>query len=545
MDDAVDVARLVDARLGSVARVPISHLAIRAGEARLPYVRAGNDAVDGILQAGKPRLARLHKGRAAVTGVRMVVVRGAVARLAEMAPHRAERHEQLRDVLRPVAARSREVVEHPHVAGFADLAREIRDLFHRNAADVRRPLSCFRLAVVDALHVIAEVHVLLEVIGLVVGVEAHRVLVEEVPVDDVAFLFVEAKHLGGHAQHERRVRAGADGNPVRVEHLRGSRVDGIDRDELDPRLLGAKVMVARRARSRPSGIRRVEHDGVGVEHVGAVVAGARIGAGDADGGVRVQQVRAVRRRVGDGRMAPVGQKRRERVARAIAAEEERLVAVLFLDGLELAGDVVDGLVPADALPFVLAAQLSVGVLGRPALALHGVLQAVRAEALLLLGLAAHAAALLRVVRAVLVRVVRLLTNDRAVLHHHLVHAAPAAVVPARGSHPCAAVGRIGGQLVLVSGVEARFRGAPRRRQGGSARRHRGGGPEKAATRYVLRFDAHDIPPCFPRPPCRLRRTRSARCPRRRSPRRRWRRRRRACSRSSARAPRAPQRRSAR
>lgn len=95
-----------------------------------------------------------------------------------------------------------------------------------------------------------------------------------------------------------------------------------------------------------------------------------------------------------------------------------------------------------SLPLVLAAHRAVRLLaaaGLPPLALERVEDAVGAEALLLLRLAAHAAALLRELGRVLMRVVRLLANDGALLHHHLVHAAAAAVVPAGGGHPRAAL----------------------------------------------------------------------------------------------------------
>ena len=89
-----------------------------------------------------------------------------------------------------------------------------------------------------------------------------------------------------------------------------------------------------------AGFDALKHDRLSVEHVGAIVADARIRAGDADGGLDVEQVSAVRGGVGDGGVTAERQKRLERVARAVAADEKSLVAVLVLDGLHLLGDVV-------------------------------------------------------------------------------------------------------------------------------------------------------------------------------------------------------------
>lgn len=158
------------------------------------------------------------------------------------------------------------------------------------------------------------------------------------------------------------------------------------------------------------------------------------------------------------------QKRRKREARAVASQQKCLVAVLLLDGLELIANVTDGLIPADALPFVLAAHLAVRALRRPSLALDGILQAIGAEALLLLRLAAHATALLRIIERVFVRIVGLLANYRAIFDHNLVHATATAVVPARCRRPFAALRGIDGHALCVGGLKAGFRRAAGRSQ---------------------------------------------------------------------------------
>ena len=251
MNDAVDVARLVNARFRPVARVPVADLAVFTGQARLPRLRAGNDAVDGVLDARQSAAAALDESGTAVACVGVVVVRGAVAGLAVMTAHSADRHENLRKVLRAVATRCGEIMQHPDIVRLADLAREIGDLLDGYTADLGSPLGSLLDAVIFSVEVIEEVHVLLEILGLMVGIETDRVLVEEIPVDDVALLLVQTKHLRGNAQEERGIGAGAHGNPVRVEDLRGGGVNRIDDDELHARFLGADVVITRRAGGRP------------------------------------------------------------------------------------------------------------------------------------------------------------------------------------------------------------------------------------------------------------------------------------------------------
>ena len=200
MDDAVDVARAILASLRALAGVPVADHAILAGQARFPHLRSGDDAVDLVLLARITRAATLHQGGAAITGVCMVVVRGAVAGLAHVAAHSAKRHEQLRNVLARIATSGGEVVKQPHVLLLADLASEPRDLLNGNAADGRRPLGVVLHAVVLAFQIVGEVDVFLQVFRLVVGVETDGVLVQKLPVDDVALGLVQADHLGSDAQ---------------------------------------------------------------------------------------------------------------------------------------------------------------------------------------------------------------------------------------------------------------------------------------------------------------------------------------------------------
>ena len=149
-------------------------------------------------------------------------------------------------------------------------------------------------------------------------------------------------------------------------------------------------------------------------------------------------------------------------------------AQLVADALDLLAGEADSLVPADDLPLVLTAHGPVGIrtaTGLPALALQRMQDAVGAEALLLLGLAAHAAALLGILGGILVAVVGFLAHYDAVLHHHLVHAATAAVVPAGCGHPGASFFGIGHDeiVVLAAGLGDFGTGSAAHRRQGSRR----------------------------------------------------------------------------
>ena len=187
---------------------------------------------------------------------------------------------------------------------------------------------------------------------------------------------------------------------------------------------------------------------------------------------------------GAGVAAPC-QKRSERVTRTVATQQECLVAVLLFDGLELVANVLDGFIPANALPFVFAAQLAVRVLGRPILALDGILQTIGAEALLLLRLAAHAATLLRVIERIFVRVVGLLANYRAIFDHDFVHATAAAVVPACCRCPLAALCRIDGHAHCIGGLKAGLRRAAGCCQARNTSHNSSGSAQEATTGNVI------------------------------------------------------------
>ena len=117
--------------------------------------------------------------------------------------------------------------------------------------------------------------------------------------------------------------------------------------------------------------------------------------------------------------------------------DDRTVAVLLHNALDLARKDIEGLIPRNADPLVHASKRLVATTGLPVLALHGILQAIGAENVFALGSSTNAAALLRIVRRVRMSVVGLLANNGAVNHQSVVDALAAAVEPACGRNPFA------------------------------------------------------------------------------------------------------------
>ena len=319
-----------------------------------------------------------------------------------------------------------------------------RDVLHRRAADLARPFRGFRRAVVGAQDVVAVVLVSRRVLRHGLGREAHRALVHEVPVDDVAALLVQADHLVDHGQQKRRIGARPHADPARAQLRGGHVVAGAHVHEPGAGFLGV-VQPVHAGVLRPGGVAAVQHDGVGVRQV--VLVGAHHDIGVIAPGVQAQRLGlegpaaerlglgVVHRAADDGEHGRAG-----RPAPAVA--DDGVLAVLGVDALEFAYHQIERLVPADALPLVLAAQLAVGVFAAarlPALALHGVLDAVGVVHLLAQGPPAQAAALLRAVEAVLAGVVGLLADDHAVHHVAHVQAHLVAVLVAVNGHPLARI----------------------------------------------------------------------------------------------------------
>ena len=280
------------------------------------------------------------------------------------------------------------------------------------------------------------------------GVEAHAAAVEEVPVDQAAVL-VLLEHDIGHRQHGGHVGTRADRHPLRVQNVRRVGVDRVKQDELGAVLLPGLRVVGRVAQRGPSRVVTERHDVLAVEHVQTVV-------------VTIVVVTAVapaehgrREPAAPGTGLPGGQVVDAQLAQHIGAgagAEDGIVAVGLADALDLVGDVLSSLVPGDALPLVLTAQVAVRVARGPVLALHRVLETVQAAGLILLAPAAQAGTLLTVHIVIGVEIVGALAQDHAVLDVGANKALAAAVMRAGSRHPLAAL-----QSSFAGGLGQRIR----------------------------------------------------------------------------------------
>ena len=279
-------------------------------------------------------------------------------------------------------------------------------------------LGRLRHAVVRSQDVVLEVLVGLRVGRHVVGIETQAVRVKEFLV-----LPVVDDHLVGQRLQQGAVGARAAGNPLVANGLR--RLMEVRIDEYDlcaARLLGIEEMPHVAAACRPCGVRPPEHDELGMPQRNAVL---RVGNTRRPGPTHVA------RHDGEAslrRLAPGGKTASERIQdRAshqsavelglqFAQGKESPVAIGVADARQLGSYGVDGFVPADAFPFVGAAQLGmvVGTARLPMLALHGVLQTLHARDDAARAHALDAGPKLRIIDAVWMRVPRALTHDHAI-----------------------------------------------------------------------------------------------------------------------------------
>ena len=257
---------------------------------------------------------------------------------------------------------------------------------------------------------------------------------------------------------------------------------------------------------RPTGVAAVQNDVVGVGKV--VLVGRHHQVGMIAPAVHAQRLgleRPAAERFGLGvvhRAADDGEHRRCR-GPAPTVADDGVLPILAVDALELVGHVRERLIPADALPFVAAAQLAMGVLaaaGLPVLALHGVLQAVAVVHLLAQRAPAQAAALLRAIPAILAAVVGFLAHHHAVYHVAHVVAHLVAVLMAMDGHPLACPAcDLGIACHLVVAIRFRLRGGVSlRRADGLIGGHSCNGPgacaQKAATTHALIQHRHGFAP---------------------------------------------------
>ena len=364
----------------------------------LPHQGFGHRVGHGVLRRRQTGLSHGDQLGTASARVGLVGTAARVARLAEVRAHGPHGHEQLRDVVGAVAA-SQGVVVHQHdrmVA--ADGLGEPHDVIDRRPAQSAGPRGGLGHAVIGTFQVSAEVLVGGGVGGHRLGVEAHAVGVQKVEIGHIL-----GEHLVAHAQHEGSIGAGQHGNPAGIEVGRRRVVGGADVDELHAGILGLVEVVHRGAARRPGGIAAHEHDGLGVLVVEAVVELPQILGGQPQR-PQVEGVGAGRAGVGQTHMtAQLVQDLAH--GQGLGADHRRGTEVA-VDALGFLGDVAEGLVPADLLPFIGAAQIAAGVLAAtrlPVLALQGELHAVLAVHLLGTGASAGTAALLEPAEAVLVR----------------------------------------------------------------------------------------------------------------------------------------------
>ena len=479
-DDELDGAVRLDALLGALGvgdagagAVP-DHLDVRGNvldllgqvivaDDALPAIRA--DAVEGRPQGGRvERLAEdgvpllglgdggglaggrsrgsaggtggtgLDQARAEVVGVVPGGRADGVAGLADVAAHGAQSDRQLRLLLGVVVTGGSPGREQGNLVVLAQDAGDLTQGVSRRAADGLGPFRGLRGAVVFALHVAEEVLVVLGVGRHMLSVEAHAAAVEEVPVDQAAVLIL-LEHDVRHSEHGGHIGARADRNPLRVKDVRGVGVDRVEQDELGAVLLPGLRVVGRVAQRGPGRVVAEGHDVLAVEHVQTVVVAVVVVAAVAPaehGG---------REPAAPGAGLPSGQVVDAQLAQHVGAgagAEDGVVAVGLVDALDLISDVLSGLVPGDALPLVLTAQVAVRLARLPVLALHRVLEAVKTAGLILLAPAAQAGALLTVHVVVGIEVVGALAQDHAVLDVRAHQALAAAVVRAGSGHPLAA-----------------------------------------------------------------------------------------------------------
>ena len=270
-----------------------------------------------------------------------------------------------------------------------------------------------------------------------VGIEAHAVLIQVSLVKGAVY-----DPLIADGQGQSGVAAGEDGNPLVGQGLGGLVQPWVDDDDL-PAVFAAHLQeVTMVATLVGHPVVAVHHMQLAFAHlqvmgaVGGAVAAHHVGVGDGPGAEGHGTGHVV-----DGATELVDDilQRVNAEAVARAAGQQGALAVLVEVLLQLVGDVLQGLIPGDALPLVLAAKLPVGIVGGPVLALHGILDVARRGHLLKHGIAARAGATLRVGQRVLFHVGADLQRN-AVLHVDADEAAggaAAAIVLAGSGQPLA------------------------------------------------------------------------------------------------------------
>lgn len=466
---------------------------IAALQNALPHQRLGHGVLQRIRRTGQSRIAEAHQLGTTGASVGLIGAAAGMARFAHVAAHGSHGHEQLGHVIgRRAAGKGVVVHEHDRVV-LADSLGEPANILRRGTAQGAGPLGRLRGAIVVAHQIAAEALLRSGIAGHMVLVEPDAALVEEVVVHHIG-----GNHLVAYAQHEGRIGPGKHRHPPGLEVRCRGIVGGAHVHELHTGVLRLVEVVHGGAARRPSRVAAHDHNGLGVLVIIAIVQKAQVRGGQSQS-ANVESIGADRAGVGKRHMTAQLMKNLAH-GEGLRADNCR-GSVSAVDALGLLGDIVDGLIPGDLLPLVLAAQLAMGVLaaaGLPVLALHGVLHAVLAEHLLGAGATTGTAALLQPAEAVLMGRLAALTDNLAVAHQHAIHAAASTVVPAGRGNPRSLIDR-GLLPCFGQGVARRLRRAGRqRRQRARCQRTDRASLQKAAARQAgldghhARF-AHGIP----------------------------------------------------
>ncbi len=284
--------------------------------------------------------------------------RGAGA--AYLADHEREGHDRARCVVAVGVALHAEALADEAGLGLADLLRQRGDALGGDAGDGACPCGRLLDVVVAGAHDVVVIREVLAARALGHGllVEAHDVSVQEVDIDQVVL-----DQLVGERRDERRVGAGDDGNPLGADVRARLSTARVDADDAYVFLLVGDQQVVTRAVACHAHVvgREAEHDHelVVLERFERAIAprasvNVRVRA-EADGRARVAAIAR------DLTAEQIDQAEERAVHHDVLLDagafldENGFVSVGLDDAIELAGDSVERVIPADALVLAVAA----------------------------------------------------------------------------------------------------------------------------------------------------------------------------------------------
>ena len=190
----------------------------------------------------------------------------------------------------------------------------------------------------------------------------------------------------------------------------------------------------------PTLIRTIEHDRVGILQIKSIIChhAVRIFAVFDRRPYTDGSVKPIAVRLGAVPLATTAQKIEQ--VPFLSHVDNRTWAIVIIDALQLCGNIIERLIPANTLPLVNASFVAMGIIATtrlPALAFERILQAIDAENMLTQRMAARTRSHLRRFYGVILEVISLLAYHNAVHHVHLVQATSATVAPAFGGDPLA------------------------------------------------------------------------------------------------------------